>query len=455
MLALALLFVAVAPIARFSPIAAFDGENNAQLAVGPGGAALLLSRVPRPDEDVKCTFGVERIEEPPAAWIFHDPYRVRLRKFRGGQLAWARELGAEVLYARAVFSRSNTFLAGSFEGRLSLDRRAPRAVGADTFVTRLDANGAPRWTRVFSSDALEHHGPIDLVADGSGGVFVAGDFTDNIELRRTHTCRAQEAAGGYSSRARGWFIARLSAEGTILWARTFCGDNGGNRLHAIAANSSAELAAIAADGEERAMWLLKFDARGRAVWEIRGSENTFGTEVAIDRAGDVTAALSRPSDPARLGYANLNLLVSYDARGLEKWRRVLPSHTLAIHALLARDDGGIAAGGLLVGPLAIDGRSVETTRGQAVLIELSRDGELRELVAFDSPNGSDIQSLDAIEEHLSIAGSFAGSLVIASSTVTQSSNYGAIFWTGTPREGSDGSRIAGSNDGSIDVMTPK
>jgi hypothetical protein len=89
----------------------------------------------------------------------------------------------------------------------------------DSFVTKLDPDGKPLWSRTFScsrSDQLR-----GLAIDRTGSVVAAGFFIGTIDL-------GTGPLPGSKSDFFAMYVVKYAADGTLLWARTFPTLDGGS-----------------------------------------------------------------------------------------------------------------------------------------------------------------------------------------------------------------------------------
>jgi hypothetical protein len=113
--------------------------------------------------------------------------------------------------ALARDAAGNIYVAGSFAGTLTLGGDVLTAAGLeDVLVAKLDPAGAPVWARGFGA-AMATGVATDIVADGAGGVVLAGRYGPSIAFEQTLT------AGG----AQDIFVARLDDAGAPTWSKGF------------------------------------------------------------------------------------------------------------------------------------------------------------------------------------------------------------------------------------------
>jgi hypothetical protein len=131
-----------------------------------------------------------------------------------GNALWSKRFG-DASYQGSVTlatdTAANVFLLGRLNG--TMDFGAGPLTGAnskDIFVAKLDQNGAPSWSKSFSSSSTLTGASI--AADGVGNVVLTGDFSGSVNLG-TGLLTSQ---GGNDI-----FVAKLSASSKTLWSKSF------------------------------------------------------------------------------------------------------------------------------------------------------------------------------------------------------------------------------------------
>ncbi|WP_437756174.1 serine/threonine-protein kinase [Sorangium sp. So ce1389] len=204
-----------------------------------------------------------------------------------GNTRWSRRLGdaAEQLpYGLGIDAQGNIFLIGAFDGTIDLDgERLTSAGSMDVFVARFDADGRPRWGRRFGSP--EHNGSFNAIVDATGNVTIAGSFRGTMAIEG----RRLTSAGGNDI-----FVARMDADGHLLWIRRMGGP--GDDLGTLAASVDGEPIVLGRlddsidwrTGVRRRLVAARFDAAGEPTW-IQG----VGGEGGI---GNLMAAVAGAND---------------------------------------------------------------------------------------------------------------------------------------------------------------
>ncbi|MBP7449688.1 MAG: gliding motility-associated C-terminal domain-containing protein [Flavobacteriales bacterium] len=168
----------------------------------------------------------------------------------------------------------------------------------DILVTKLDANGSAQWSRALGGSEAEFGVSCIEASDGSLYVMgntgsVDGDVTGNLGLQ-------------------GIWMVKLSAQGTLLWQRTYGGSgsenavpqlrrtpDGGFMLHGLTTSDDGDVTDLNGPGEQD-HWIVKLDAAGDIEWNrtLGGSGAEYGINVIPTTDGGyiVNFAYTRSND---------------------------------------------------------------------------------------------------------------------------------------------------------------
>ncbi|KYG02880.1 hypothetical protein BE21_54050 [Sorangium cellulosum] len=183
----------------------------------------------------------------------------------GGNTRWSRRFGdaaEQIAYGLGLDAEGNIFLVGSFEGAIDLGgERLTSAGSSDIFVARFDADGRPRWGWRFGGP--EHNRSYSTVVDAAGDVTIAGSFQGTMAVEG----RRLTSAGGDDI-----FVARLDADGHLLWIRRMGGP--GDDFGTLAAGVDGEPIVLGRidgtidrrSGVVRRLVAARFDAAGEPTW---------------------------------------------------------------------------------------------------------------------------------------------------------------------------------------------
>jgi hypothetical protein len=198
----------------------------------------------------------------------------------------------------AADSAGNASVTGSFNAPIDLDPGPgsyvlPNAGGVDGFAAQYDPLGNLRWGVHFGSPGSNNATRVAI--DGAGNTFVAGTFTDSVQIGAPGaTPVTLTAVGGTEG-----LLAKIDPAGNVRWARTL-GEDGFRRLaNGIALDSAGNVYATGEPQGTKHMYVAKYDGTsGATAWSRvvsggtginRGGYITFanGGDVAVDASGNV------------------------------------------------------------------------------------------------------------------------------------------------------------------------
>ncbi|MDI1482628.1 hypothetical protein QHF84_38760 [Polyangium sp. y55x31] len=229
-----------------------------------------------------------------------------------GNLAWAKRFGDAKVQrtTRIVITPSGRIvLGGSFTGTINFGGTDLVSAGSsDIYVAELDAEGAHVFSRRFGGGSFEDLG--GLAVDATGSLLVTGTFDTTIDFGPV-AGGALTSIGGHDI-----FFAKLSANGTGLWARR-AGDAGPQRGLAIAAAPNGDvIIAGEASGTlyldapvlyakgDRGLYLARYTSSGGIVWgQMFGGElsGTFGVSLRVDPTSESILAAGFFDDEVDFG----------------------------------------------------------------------------------------------------------------------------------------------------------
>jgi hypothetical protein len=156
----------------------------------------------------------------------HDIYITRINA--NGGYGWTRRMGGTSTdYARSISTDSsgNVYVTGSFYGSVDFgadfgttDPKTPSGY-ADTFITKVNANGGYGWTRRIGG--TWRNDGYSIATDPSGNVYITGSFygTVNFGADFGTTDNKTSASSDYND----IFILRINPNGGYGWTRRMGG----------------------------------------------------------------------------------------------------------------------------------------------------------------------------------------------------------------------------------------
>jgi len=320
-------------------------------------------------------------------------------------------------------------VGGAFNGNLQVQGWEVPGMGEDDFfLLRLNEDQELEWGLAAGSAQDDE---IRAVAElPSGDIALAGAFWFEIQLADT------VVSSGGSPRAL--FVARLSPEGQLRWARSFPG-RGLKNINGLIARSDGSLAIAGffeqtlelgavlldsgRDDGSTFAFVAALNGEGETLWAQQAGQSgdTRANALALQPDGGLAIG-GFFNDTTRFGEARFTantfdpdaFLASYEADGSFRWARkaggVIDDE---IRALAAGPDGAIYATGAMVGVMALSEEIVlQTTTGNPDFFLLKYDAGGTPLYGR-ALGGAPIQSGLDIEvqgELVAICGVFSGAL---------------------------------------------
>jgi hypothetical protein len=243
-----------------------------------------------------------------------------------GGCAWAHVLGGPgSQYGRSVAVGGD----GSVVVTIELDQPATidgAPLASPPFgwfvIAKLDAAGAVAWTRVLGP-AWPDGQVLPVAVDGAGNVFVGGGFFQTFSAGPGVVVTAPASA---------MFVAKLGADGTPAWVKSFPGTYDGFALAGLGADAEGNV-------------VLEAGLSGATV-EIGGQTLT----------GDLT-------------------LAKLDPNGEAVWAQAYPNVMPELRSFAVRESGELVVGASLYGTTNFGGGPLTTAGGyDIVVLELDAGG---------------------------------------------------------------------------------
>ncbi|MBF5041553.1 hypothetical protein FGE12_04080 [Aggregicoccus sp. 17bor-14] len=336
-----------------------------------------------------------------------------------GAPAWVRNFPLDAGFAGpsaaavAVAPAGDSFVGGNYTGAPDLGAGAlPEAgFGASAFLARFAPDGRTLWSRAFAShvrvNGVRRTGFMvlrDLALDAQGNLLVTGSFQGAVDFGTGRLgSEARETQGHF-------FLAKLSADGTALWATAFEEAVAGADLSygtAVAADPTTGhvlVAGAASPGEEVSgtAFVARFTPDGRRQWlhrlegeAVAGDTGqrvrslAVGPEGSVYFAGDFSGTFrfagkeleSRRPHRFDSGAGPDLLLGAFDSAGTPRWARALPGLGEGTASqLFVEPDGGLLLRGEL---LSVADLGTGPLLPGPILARLSADGATRAALTLD------------------------------------------------------------------------
>lgn len=221
--------------------------------------------------------------------------------------------------------------------------------GADFFVMRLDASGAPSWVKSFDANGTGMIGAIDL--DDAGNVFVTGLYEGIMTFGGSGVVSVDNKESA--------FVMKLGALGDELWLRSYTDTFGAPSLPSVSALGGGAIVGGAfntmlhlddgsdVDTDNVSALVMRLTPGGDIAWTqlYQGATDHSGYETAVDAHGDIVIAADYEGDLSDLfpsgerGGSDLHL-AKLDADGERLWQSWLGSPNHERVADVATGPGG-------------------------------------------------------------------------------------------------------------------
>ena len=213
-----------------------------------------------------------------------------------GAVVWAKNFGGSGATAYgwsiAVDGSGNVYLGGAFYNAILNIPVLIKIGSTDAFALKLDSTGAVVWAQNFGGAGGATAFGRSIAVDGSGNVYLGGDFNSaNLTTPSLTKIGAQDA-----------FVFKLDSGG-VAWAKNFGGngasvfgqsiavDGSGNvYLGGDLANASLTTPDLTRIGFTDA-FAFKLDATGGVAWAKNfggGGATAYGLGIAVDGSGNVS-----------------------------------------------------------------------------------------------------------------------------------------------------------------------
>ncbi|MDA3932875.1 MAG: hypothetical protein PF630_00795 [Gammaproteobacteria bacterium] len=330
-----------------------------------------------------------------------------------GTLQWHALVsgGGAQIQAIVRLPNNQVYAAGLFGGEASIQgpdgsHALHGMAGVDAFVVKLAADGKLLWVKVFANRLGSQ--AWKLAPDGNGGVIVQGTYQDSLAVEDI-----QLTAVGQ----RDLFLARMDADGHLLWLRSLGSKNNeafgdlavsGNIVYELLATEGSIVDLSPVDlgrGHSDVILVQRNLSDGQVNWyrRIGGRVMDFPGSLTVDDTGDVYVAVSfqdrawiiRPED-TYTSHGSMDILVAaFDSKGGIRWTHRRGDDGVEMASTMMLN----CSGKLLM--LAYLRSSTISSASGTVLEQISvEDGQARDITAevFPGQNNMQVMSLAAFGE---------------------------------------------------------
>jgi gliding motility-associated-like protein len=235
-----------------------------------------------------ATFGSISITASDSSDIF-------IAKYNGtGDIVWVKSAGGpnnDAAAGIALDLSGNVYVTGIFRGTAnfgsnsltSMNYASSSNASADVFITKLDNNGNFLWAKKGSTNGDEK--ATDICTDGQGGIYVCGQFSDDITFDAVHPNTIDNAGFVVKYNASGqeqWF-SRLAATQILPHALRSDTQNNiivtGESIGQILIESTNTL--LVPTTNSQSIFVAKYSSSGNISWATEDGSVSYVTSRAI------------------------------------------------------------------------------------------------------------------------------------------------------------------------------
>ena len=224
-----------------------------------------------------------------------------------GNLLWAKSMGgtgSDDGMSIAVDGSGNVLISGHYSGMADFDPGSGTtnltSVGfTDVFIMKMAATGNLTWAKSVGGEFDDYC--LAVTADGSGNVFVSGNFKDSANFDPGSGTAALKASGSQPDA----FVLKLDGNGNFDWAKDVGGfsDDSGNSLATdasgnvyMAGHFSGKVDFEPGPGKSeltskgaRDGYILKLNNAGNYVWakSVGGASIDYCQAITVDGSGNI------------------------------------------------------------------------------------------------------------------------------------------------------------------------
>lgn len=359
-----------------------------------------------------------------------------------GNVLWAKSAGGndnDFALSVATDTAGNVFVTGFVSTSILFDTVVLTNPGF--FIAKYDTDGHVLWAK-SASNICQSQGN-SVVIDAFGNAYVGGWYYYSDLSVGTITLQNNGSAD--------MFIAKYDASGNVLWAKTFGNsgldllhamalDVYGNLLITGEFSSPSlifdTITIMHTIGDSSDIFLAKLDADGNILWAKSegGVNNDASFAIATDNFGNVFIAGNFYSSPLIIGsdiltsYGNKDLFVAkYDTTGNSFWaKKAGGSGEDCVNSIAIDTSGNAYLTGLLQSYNATFD-NLTLTNKSIYLAKYSTDGILTWLKSPLSDGGAGLSLATDASENIYLAGIFSNNITFDSIVLSSTSGSTDIF----------------------------
>lgn len=352
---------------------------------------------------------------------------------------------ADKITAEALDPSGNVYVAGTFTGSAQFNPAgATNALislgGTDGFVAKYSPTGALAWAVRFGGTGAET--VTALARDNAGNLYVGGGFEGTANFGTGAGAPALFSAG-----AEDGFVAKLSGDGSFIWARRF-GATSADEVEDLALDPAGDAYAVGVfsgradalpatggevlgNGSETDGFVLSLDPSGAVRWAfgVGGTDADHADAVRVTSGSEVVVAgVFRGTADFAPGTATSGLVsvgggdvfvAAYSTAGALLWARGIGgpgAEDVSPGGLAAEGSGGVALTGTFGGSVDFDpgaGLATRTSIGasDAYVVRLDGAGAYQSAFSVGGTGSARATHLTfASDGNVIAAGAFSGTV---------------------------------------------
>jgi hypothetical protein len=312
-------------VAKYYPTGLYQwakhyNSNNVQsrtsgIAVDSGGNALVTgSFFNTLDFGAPCA---------PITAISQDTFIVKLSS--SGTCIWARSFTSNNVdggASLAVDGSNNVVVVGGFQGTLDFGNgvvlTGHSAIQSDIYLAKFNSSGGIVWGHNYSGTTNNAQTVSDVDTDSSGNIVMTGSFQSTVDFCAPGpACRLTAANNPVSGPSNDAFIAKYTAGGVAVWAKSFGESQGAEQVgQAVSFDGAGNILATGYAGGDLDfgtgvirfigaldLYVVKIASDGTTTWANRygaAGYDQYAYDLAVDPNNNVFVA-GKTSGPVDYG----------------------------------------------------------------------------------------------------------------------------------------------------------
>ncbi len=324
-----------------------------------------------------------------------------------GRKQWDKTFGGtglEDLKSIIPTADGGYILGGMSASGIGGDKTQENRGGSDYWIVKVNSEGNKQWDKTFGGDSEDYF--TSIVATADGGYLLAGSSVSGV-------------GGDKSAEKTGYWIVKITSEGTKQWDKAF---DGGNFGRVIATSDGGYLlggftsSGVEGDKSEPSRgsfdyWIVKVDSEGNKQWDktLGGdSEDYFTSMIATADGGYLLGGYSRSDKSGDKsengkGYPDYNLdywIVKIASDGSKQWDKTFGGGAWdELNTMIATTDGGYLLGG----------RGFNAREYDYWIVKITSDGRQQWDKAFGGTRSESLTSIIQAADGGFLLGGYSGS----------------------------------------------